>query len=140
MINVDSMDREFAVRLVVFEYLLPMQRDLRVNAISSSLRDANITHEWAPVRNAADLLEHLLILSDSLLGLNGFPTSYIYPVRMMYDDSRYDDRQTGRALIDAPPPFVWNPQCPRPADPKSGFRTFNSGPYMSSGILVAPAS
>ena len=134
------MDREFAVRLVVFEYLLPMQRDLRVRAISSSLRDADITRGWAPERNAAGLLEHLLILSDRLLGRNGFPTSYFYPVRMMYDDSRYDDRQTVKALIDAPVPFVWNPQCPRPADPKFGFRTFDSGPSMSSGILVAPAS
>ena len=124
------MDRELAMRLVVFEYLLPMQRDLRMNAISSSLRDANMTHGWEPESNAAGLLDHLLILSDRLLGIHGFPTSYFYPLRMMYDDSRYDDRQTVKALIDAPVPFVWNPQCTRPADPKCGFRTFNSGPSI----------
>ena len=38
--------------------------------------------------------------------------------------------------FDAPAPFVWNPRCTRPADPNSGFRTFNPGSFMASGILT----
>ena len=135
------MDHEFAMRLVVFEYLLPMQRHLRAKAVYSSVRNANLNEALSrqEPEQIHGLFEHLLTLSDRLLGMHGFPTSYFYPVRMMYDDNRYNDRKNVKALIDAPVPFVWNPQCTRPSDPNSGFRTFNSGPFMASGILVAPA-
>ena len=130
------MDFEFAIRLVVFEYLLPMQRDLRTRALLSSLRRADLHGNWNDMSHPAGLFEDMLRLSDELLGLHGHPTSYIYPTTMMHDDGRYDARRNVAALIDSPGPFVWDPDCPRRADPKAGVRRFKPGPYMAAGVIV----
>ena len=132
------MDHEFALRLVIFEYLLPAQRTRRQRSISASLGSVGITRTWDPHRHPAGVFEDLLRFSDELLSTHGFSTSYYYPKTLQYEDSQYDTRLAVSALIDSPCSyFAWNPNCRRKADPRGGgFRTFCPGPYMALGVMT----
>ena len=109
------------VRLVVFEYLLPMQR--RNRHLRSCLQKENLTCESSACSQVSFLMEDLLRLSDRLLEGHGFPTSYIYPVT--YGPTippHLRDRYLVYVLVDCDGPFCWDPDCPRKADPMYGFR------------------
>ena len=138
------MDREFAIRLVVFEYLLPMQRAIRCRAFLECARAAKVNRSHiTTVRGHAyprhqmrvwNTFEDLLTLSDRLLSLHGFATSYVYPISMQDEDPEMS--KTVSALIDSPGFFRWSERCPRIADPNHGFRTFRSGHGMPAGVIT----
>lgn len=127
------MDREDAVRLVVFEYLLPMQRRLRAERIRRAFADERIDGSWRPSDQPAGVFEELLRISDQLLRSQWFATSYIYPFTMRHENEELHQRRCVNALIDSNGPFVWNEHCPRRADPVGGIRTFRPGNFMSAG-------
>ena len=126
------MDRADALRLVVFEYLLPMQRRRRVARLSHCFACADVGRDAH--QNAGGLFEDLLRLSDRLL--EGFGTSYWYPLSMQHEDDRYDRRRLVAALIDSPGPYAWSLHPHRRADPWSGLRTFREGDNMAAGVFT----
>ena len=130
------MDKEDALRIAIFEYLLPLQKRIRYDAISKGLTRAHIFRDWDPNRHPAGIFEDILRFSDRLLAMHGFPTSYVYPWSMHHENGMIDKRLTVAALVDSPGPFVWNPACSRKADPPCGIRTFRAGPYMASGVFA----
>ena len=130
------MDREFALRLVVFEYLLPMQKRLRGERIKRAFAEEGIDATWRPSHQVAGVFEELLRISDKLLCSQWFATSYIYPFTMRHENEEIHRRQTVNALIDSNGPFVWNEHCARRADPCSGIRAFRHGNFMSAGRFI----
>lgn len=130
------MDREDAVRLVVFGYLLPMQKRLRAERIRWVFADEGIDSSWSPNHHPAGVFEELLRISDQLLRSQWFATSYIYPFTMRHENEEIHRRRTVNALIDSNGPFVWNEHCPRRADPVSGIRMFRPGNFMSAGRFI----
>ena len=130
------MDHADALRIVVFEYLLPMQRRTRTRCLESCLTRECIDLHWSPESTVAGCLERLLRLSDRLLGIHGFSTSYVMPLSMRHDNPLYDSRRLVNALIDSPGPYRWccNPSV-RTGDPEWGFRAFRSGPRMPVGRM-----
>ena len=128
------MDREDALRLVVFEYLLPMQRKQRARILRRCLEQERI--DWRrPSRYVAGVFEEMHWLSERLLETHGFPTSYIYPWTMRHDNEELNRSMTVKSLIDSEGPLVWNPRCPRRADPKGGIRVFRGSGQISAGRL-----
>lgn len=127
------MDRADALRLVVFEYLLPLQRGRRVRAMRRAFALARVGADWAPERHLGGIFEVLHYISEHLLQAQGFATSYMYPLTMQHENGEVTRRPTVNALVDSAGPYVWNVHCPRPADPVSGFRVFRPGRYMSAG-------
>ena len=127
------MDRYDALRLVIWEYLLPAQRRARAAQLTRTLvacRDARIC---APERHPAGVFEVLHFMSDRLLHSHGFATSYTYPVTMQHNHLEIHRRRIVYALVDSDGPFVWNPNCARKADPFGGIRVHRAGAYMSAG-------
>ena len=127
------MDRNDAIRIVIFEYLLPMQRDTRVKIIQKSFKKENVTVDWVPEIHPAGIFEEIHRLSEQLLYSQFFATSYIYPLTMQHEDSQLDERKNVCALVDNEGPFVWDTSCPRKSDPIGGIRVFKASNYMSSG-------
>lgn len=123
-----------ALRLTIFEYLLPLQRKRRVALFLDSCKEEDLDVSMC-INKPAEIFEYLLVLSDRLLSKHGFATSYIYPYTLRHENPVIDCRQTVSALVDAEGPFVWNPTCKRRADPIRGIRVFKAGAYMSSGRL-----
>ena len=119
------MDREDAIRIVIFEYLLPAQKLHRALILKRCLNNADIDLHWNPSRHWAGIFEEMHWLSERLLETHGFPTSYIYPWTMRHKKGCLNRSLNVRALIDSDGPFVWNPECKRPADPRTGIRVFN---------------
>ena len=78
------MDREFALRLVVFHYLLPQQRASRARHLDRVFRDAG--ENWGDEETTLEgMMERLSLLSDKLLTSRGYPTSFDYvPLRDTY--------------------------------------------------------
>ena len=131
--TVRRMDRYDALRLVIWEYLLPAQRRARAAQLTRTLvacRDALIC---APERHPAGVFEVLHFMSDRLLHSHGFATSYTYPVTMQHNHLEIHRRRIVYALVDSDGPFVWNPNCARKADPFGGIRVHRAGAYMSAG-------
>ena len=128
------MDREYAIRIVIFEYLLPMQRKIRHDAICDALDESQLNVSWSRYEHLG-IFEELLYFSDRLLARHGFPTSYIWPVTMQHENGELDDRKNVSALIDSTGPLTWRPDCVRKADPKDGLRTFRAGVHMSIGVF-----
>ena len=114
------MDRNDALRIVIWEYLIPEQRKRRMAQLSRQFAAAGIDETWAPDWHLEDIFEELLLLSDRLLHSQGFSTSYVYPISMRHQDSRINNRRIVCALVDSEGPFVWNATCTRPADPFGG--------------------
>lgn len=127
------MDREDAIRLVVFEYLLPLQRERRVRAMRRAFALERIGADWVPERGFGGIFEELHRISEHLLRAQGFATSYTYPLTMHHDNAEITRRPTVNALVDSAGPFVWNVHCQRPADPVGGIRVFRPAPHMSAG-------
>lgn len=125
------MDKNFALRLVIFEYLLPLQRRRRVEQLERafSLEDVNI--HWTPSYHLAGVVEELHRISEQMLHSQGFATSYTYPITFKHENCEL--RRNVSALVDSEGPFVWNKHCARRADPLGGFRVHHWGWYMSSG-------
>lgn len=127
------MDRADALRLVVFEYLLPMQRRRRVARLAHCFACVD-AGQIASNQTVGGVFEELLRLSDRLL--EGFGTSYWYPLTMQHEDGRYDRRRLVAALVDSPGPYAWSRHPHRRADPWSGFRTFREGSGMPAGVFT----
>ena len=75
------MDSADALRLVVFEYLLPDQRIRQRRRNARFLADAFLIlmDEPAVEPNIPGLFEILLLYSDRLLHVHGFATSFVQP-------------------------------------------------------------
>ena len=125
------MDREDALRLVVFEYLLPMQRRARLECLRGCMERECMAKD-GPDPSIGGLMNRLLMLSDTLLQTQGFATSFVMPLSM-----KDVDRVNVSALVDSPGPYRWflNPQRTRRADPTWGLRTFKSGDFMPAGRI-----
>ena len=121
------MDKEFAIRLVVFEYLLPMQRNIRSETIHFCMKSEGLTVERPIYLHISGIMEDLVRLSDRLMEGHGFPTSYVYPLTYKHTFPFLADRPLVNALVDSNGPFYWDRHCLRKADPKRGFRTHLSG-------------
>ena len=63
----ENMDHADALRIVVFEYLLPMQRRNRVRCLESCFSREQIDIHWSTESTVSGCLERMLILSDRLL-------------------------------------------------------------------------
>ena len=107
-------DPEFVVRLVVFEYLIPMQRHSCANALCSAVKTVDVGEE----SNVMGAMEHLLHLADALLGLRGYPTSFVRPFSRMH--IRRCHRYNVNALLLAE--CVDNKIKGRHSDPRGGCR------------------
>ena len=130
------MDHADALRIVIFEYLLPMQRRNRVRCIESCLSRERIDMQWVPESTAGGCFEHILLLSDRLLGIHGFATSYVMPFSMMHHNPQYDSSRLVQALVDSPGPYRWCcDERTRLSDPEWGIRTFRVGRYMPAGRI-----
>ena len=68
-------DSEYAIRLVVFEYLIPMQRGARLRSLCSAIGKVDVYEE----SQIMGVMEHLLHLADALLASRGYPTSFVHP-------------------------------------------------------------
>lgn len=132
------MDREDAVRIVVFEYLLPMQRRARLRCIRDCMQRERMSDFAAgPEPTLGGLLERLLLLSDCLLKTQGFPTSFVMPLSMMHSNPECDARRNVSVLIDSPGPYRWfDTSRTRCSDPDWGLRTFRSGTHMPAGRIL----
>jgi hypothetical protein len=130
-----GMDSADALRIVIFEYLLPDQRRARVKVIREAFASERVDMNWTPSRHPAGIFEDLLRISEQLLHSQGLATAYTYPWTMHHENGQIDDRRNISALVDSEGPFVWNPTFPRRADPLSGIRVFRAGDYMCSGRL-----
>lgn len=117
------MDREFAIRLVLFEYLLPLQNASRRSSFCVSLLRSGITTSYENV--GLDSLMHILQhIADRLMITQGYPTSYTCPqsYRRCYiypTPSRTVDAMT-LASANFNDAFVF----PRNADPPTGIPIF----------------
>ena len=130
----NRMDRADALRLVVFEYLLPANRDRRIRLLRTCLADERMDRKWHPSAHLAGIMEEIHFLSDGLLRTQGFPTSYVYPTTMRHANHDVNQRLAVRALVDSDGPLVWNAHCQRRADPPIGIRIFGrqwGGPPMT---------
>lgn len=130
------MDKSDALRLAVFEYLLPAQRTRRVEQLARAFSNEQVDLNWTPERHPAGVFEELHRISEQLLISQGFPSSYTYPKTMHHENGELSRRLQVNALIDSDGPFVWDPNCRRRADPPNGIRVFRPGAYMSAGRLV----
>ena len=122
-------------RLVVFEYLLPLQRKNRVRLFLECCSHICADIGADMCKTPAGVFEELHILSDRLLSKHGFATSYIYPYTLRHENEQINRRRNVYALLDCEGPFVWNADCTRKADPPSGIRVHRAGDFMSSGRL-----
>ena len=110
-------DFEFAVRLVVFQYLIPMQRQSRARVLCCATNAVVVAHE----SHIMGTMEHLLHVSDALLVSRGYSTSFLHPF------SRLHIRKFGRYNVDV----LMLAECDevtikgRRADPRSGYRIFS---------------
>ena len=129
------MDRADAIRLVVFEYLLPENRKQRGRVLQKCLADERIDRQWHPSRHFAGVFEEMHLLSERLLGTQGFATSYAYPTTVRHSNEEINKSQVVKALVDGDGPFVWNVKCERRADPPSGIRVFRASRLMCAGRL-----
>ena len=127
------MDRADAIRLVVFEYLLPANRRQRARVLQKCLNDERIDCDWHPSRHFAGVFEEMHLLSERLLGTHGFATSYVYPYTLRHAREEINLSKTVKALVDSDGPFVWNAMCKRRADPPSGIRVFRAKNRMCWG-------
>ena len=127
------MDKNDALRIVIFEYLLPMQRNNRVKIIRTSFDKEDVTKDWTFEQHSAGIFEQIHRLSERLLYSQWFPTSYFFPICMDHENIQVNDRRNVCALVDSSGPFVWDVLCSRRADPIGGFRVFEPGIGMSSG-------
>ena len=134
-IILQRMDRADAIRLVIFEYLLPSQREQRARVIQRCLAAEEINLNWDASRHVAGVFEEIHLLSDRLLETHGFATSYIYPYTMRHEAEPLNQRKNVSALIDSDGLFVWNQKSNRRADPRSGIRVFQASGRMCSGRL-----
>ena len=110
-------DPEFAARLVVFEYLIPMQRHSCAKALCSAVNTVDVGKE----SDVIGVMEHLLHVADALLGSRGYPTSFVHPF------SRVRVCRCHRYNVDA----LLLAECEeveikgRHADPRGGYRIFS---------------
>ena len=110
-------DYEMAVRLVVFEYLIPRQRESRIRALCSVIGAVDVSKE----SHVMGAMEHLLHLGDALLASRGYPTSFIHPFSRVR--VRRCPRYNVHALLLAEcDDFEFND---RRADPRAGIRIFS---------------
>mgnify|MGYP001271887938 CR=1 FL=1 len=116
------MDRQDALRLVIFEYLLPTQRKARCDFLQSVLL-AHRGGRFLPAEpNLAGLMKHLLLLSDALLNTRGYPTSFVYRYNRI--QHHYCDRQLVKALVI--PTIDMHHTFERMADPPGGYKIFRN--------------
>lgn len=113
----DMSDSEFALRLVLFEYLIPMQRRSRAKALCSSVSTVEVGME----SDVMGAMEHLLHLSDALLASRGYPTSFVSPFSRV--KARKYCRYNVNALTLAETDEV--DIKGRRADPRGGYRIFS---------------
>ena len=134
--------REFALRLVVFEYLLPSMRRSRLAALKEALLTARRVAAGGGEDTRVVRFENLIFLSDRLLAQHGGASSFFYPISRMPEDPRVYGRDNVTALVDARR-FPWGrvkrdrrAPCTRLADPADeGFRCHASGASMPLGYL-----
>lgn len=129
------MDHAFALRLVVFEYLLPQQRKRRAQVVTNCILSE--MPECHLIFNVGDMFDRLLRISDALLSRHGFPTSYVLPCTMHHANYRIHEQTTVNALVDSPGPYDWslNGKRTRIADPCYGLRCFENGVDMPRALL-----
>ena len=105
------MDHGFALRLVIFEYLLPSQKRARRLCLQKALQSVQVYRET----HVGGVMEHLLHLSDALLNCRGYPTSFVLHVEAI---EKYH-RRTGDAIVI---PKLMSHE--RISDPRGGYRIF----------------
>ena len=125
-------DPEFVIRLVIFEYLIPMQRKARVNALCSVIGTVNVYKE----NNIMGMMEQLLLLGNALLSSRGYPTSFVHPLSPMR--IRHCHRYNVHALLLADIEEVYIQG--RRADPRAGFCIFSRRPLESRRLHFFPAA
>lgn len=142
------MDHTDALRLVVFEYLLPERRLARraaeITAMCAMLHDANIIASRVVTNSFYDSLgarfDILLEFSDRLLSRHGHCTSYAFPHTMRHEDERINQSPMVNALVDSDGPYrwtyPWGRAYERRADPPCGLRTFAHGENMHAGRII----
>lgn len=96
------MDHADALRLVVFEYLLPEMRRQRARVFLASVAKAQIG-PWFTEHSVGGLMHRLLLLSDRLLALHGHATSFTLPLTTKYTSMS----PTVDALVDGDGPWRW---------------------------------
>jgi hypothetical protein len=120
------MDRNDALRIVIFEYLLPDQIKSRRNALHKVVILNSHLSTGEPYLSG--LMEHIWLLSDALLNARGYPTSFVSPIRRI----QYFERRLVEALVI---PAIDLHVHKRPADPPGGYRIFHTRnqnyPYLS---------
>ena len=115
-------DSEFVIRLVIFEYLIPMQRATRARALCSAIGTVDVYKE----SQIMGVMEHLLHIGDALLSSRGYPTSFVHPFSRVR--IRHCHRYSVHALTLA--------DCDdvdirgRHADPLAGIRIFSTKPVV----------
>jgi len=115
------MNHEFALRLVIFEYLLPEQRRKRCNCLCNTLNNTSHSLFGSGIppyeKNKEGFFEYLMLFSDQLLGIRGYPSSFITKRRMISINRNLD----ALFILDA----NYYQEMYRVADPPVGYRIFN---------------
>jgi hypothetical protein len=93
------MDRQYAIRLVIFEYLLPEQRRIRVSVLKKCMCTGITKKE----HNQRLFMLRLLLLSDRLLESQGFSTTFYLPITTKHTNMT----PVVDALIDGNGPYHW---------------------------------
>jgi len=119
------MDRNDALRIVIFEYLIPNQKKSRCNILHDIVQKNFTSIPKTQEQNLSGLMEHLLIISDAFMSSRGYPTSFILPYNRNNMYSMYGFRESlmVRALII--PPVDRIRVFERMADPPAGYRIFD---------------
>ena len=119
------MDREYAMRMVVFEYLLPMQRAARMHLVHRSLLETEIMLSLLQHMTTDNIVrQSMLLLSDRLLSTHGYATSFRIPrhqrIQYRYTSQPVRQRRTVDAIVHCDDYGVSHQPYVRAADPAWG--------------------
>ena len=121
------MDRAFALRLVVFEYLLPMQKKACAAATCRAILSCeSVEYVHALESHVSGMMERVQLLADRLLSARGLATSYVFPFRVKRAYNRVPERRAVDALLLAEEPTVLDEPFgdARVSDPFCGYYVF----------------
>lgn len=114
------MDRNDAIRIVIFEYLLPAQRKATADALYAIIQDNRWVVPSEKEHTFAGLMEHIKLFADGLLSSRGHATSFVY----RYNRLHHHDctSLTVRAII--VPSIDMHQTFERNANPPGGWYMF----------------
>jgi hypothetical protein len=123
------MNREFAVRLVIFEYLLPMQRHGRLQTFNTAIKQSRDQHvgRYTQESSIHGMMEILLLLSDRLLETRGYPTSFLYPHKIRFNWYSWNNKYVNSLMLADRPTKLDEPFCDENfSNPFYGHRIFTN--------------